>query len=134
AVAPEIIEMAALFFLRREEQLDTLFERGDGARLMVHDFLDFPAIRQKRIEPDLPGLESVRRFFRCCRARARVDACGSDAIENGEVVVVFNKERSGTALAGKRDAHSKAVGKIRVRSLADPFVPRRSWTVVSFQS
>src|SRR4051812_27906141 len=100
---------------------------------MVHDLLDLPAIRQKRIEPDLPCLEGSALFFRLARTRHRVDPGGRDGIKNGEIGALCNEGRSGSVIAENREPQFQAVWKTRVRSFTDPLVPRRGRTVLAFK-
>src|SRR5437762_11541367 len=84
AVAPEIFKMSLLLFLRGEKQLDSLFQRSDGAGLMVHDFLDLPAIGQKGIEPDLAGFEGRDPLLRFLRVSESIDPRSREGIDLGQ--------------------------------------------------
>ena len=51
---------------------------------MVHDLLDFPTIRKKRIDPDLARFERCSIALRPLSARLRLDAGGDEMINLGQ--------------------------------------------------
>src|SRR5690242_17382941 len=80
AIPAQIFEMTKLLFVRLGQELVSLFKICNGAGLMVHDRLDFAAVGEKRIEPDLPDLERGIGLFGLRSAAQRVNAGSSERV------------------------------------------------------
>src|SRR3954468_16472874 len=75
-------------------RLELLLKVCDRALLMVHYFLDLPAVAKKGVQPDLPDLEEIALLFGFAGPGSSVYPSRDQRIDRRQLLAVLDCERT----------------------------------------